>query len=171
MTIHTAARWECAQPAAGKNASGLAQERSTPATAAPGLSVAVRLDHDPVQVALARRRAREALCGWGLPGHAHLAQLMVSELVTNALRHGDGPITVRLSCQHGDLCIEVHDDGQGRPVRRETTSEDESGRGLAVLDALLDEHGGVRGVRDDCDGPGKTVYVIITIAADLAGGR
>jgi hypothetical protein len=54
-------------------------------------------------------------------------------------------------------------------VRRETTSEDESGRGLAVLDGLLGEQGGMRGVREDRDGPGKTVYVTITIAAALAG--
>lgn len=171
MTIPTAARWECAQPTAGRNALGGCQERSTPVTAAPGLSVAVRLDHHPAQVALARRRAREAVCCWGLHDHAHLAQLIVSELATNALRHGSGPIEVRLSYDSGDLCVEVHDDGQGRPVRRETTSEDESGRGLAVLDSLLGEHGGVRGVREDCDGPGKSVYVIITIGADLASSR
>jgi signal transduction histidine kinase len=140
-------------------------------TAAPGLSMAVRLHPHPACVAQARRRARESMCRWGLPGHAHLAQLIVSELATNALRHGSGPIEVRLSCAGGDLCIQVHDDGQGRPVRRETTIEDESGRGLAVLDHLLGEHGGVRGIREDRDGPGKTVYVIITIAADLAGGR
>ena len=55
--------------------------------------------------------------------------------------------------------MEVHDNGPGRPVRRAVTDEDEDGRGLVLLDGLLGIHGGSRGVIDDRDGPGKTVYV------------
>jgi anti-sigma regulatory factor (Ser/Thr protein kinase) len=107
---------------------------------------------------------RQTLRGWHLHAHADLAELVVSEMVTNALRRGAGPIGVALVYRRGALRVEVHDDGQGRPVRREVSDEDEGGRGLLLLDGLFGLHGGTRGVRDDQDGNGKTVYLEITLA-------
>ena len=69
-----------------------------------------------------------------LSDHADLAELVVTELATNALRHGIGPIDIRLSLPGNNLRIEVHDHAAGRPVRRETTTDDEQGRGLALID-------------------------------------
>ena len=48
------------------------------------------------------------------------------------------------------------------------TDDDECGRGLLLLDGLLGIHGGARGVRDDKDGAGKTVYVEMSLATSLA---
>jgi anti-sigma regulatory factor (Ser/Thr protein kinase) len=136
-----------------------------PLTAIREFSVACRLGQDPVQVSNAREQAREALTGWGLGGHVHLAELIVSELVTNALRHGDAPIGMRLSYSGGDLRVEVHDGGAGRPVRQHAATDDECGRGLEVLDGLIAQHGGERGVINDHAGPGKTVCVAVRLVA------
>ena len=136
-----------------------------PLTAIRVLSVAFRLDQDPAQVSDARERAREALPSWGLAGHVYLAEIIVSELVTNAMRHGDGPIGVRLSYAGGDLRVEVHDRGAGRPVRRHTATDDECGHGLELLDGLIALHGGQRGVVNDRAGRGKTVYVAVPLVA------
>ena len=125
-----------------------------------------RLSREPVQVRHAREQARKALSGWGLAGHAELAEIIVSELVTNAIRHGDGPVDVCISYDSGHLRLAVHDDGAARPVRRPVTAQDESGRGLALLDGLIGLHGGTRGVTNDNTGDGKTVYVILYLADD-----
>ena len=136
-----------------------------PLTAIRAFSVAFRLDQDPAQVGHAREQAREALPRWGLDGHVDLAELIVSELVTNAMRHGDAPIEVRLSYADGDLRVEVHDRGAGRPVRHHAATDDECGRGLGLLDGLIAPHGGQRGVINDRAGPGKTVYVAVPLVA------
>jgi anti-sigma regulatory factor (Ser/Thr protein kinase) len=113
----------------------------------------------------AREQARKALFGWGLGEHAYIVEVIVSEMVTNAIRHGTGPVRTRISCDNGHLRIEVHDDGPGRPLRCEAAADDESGRGLVMIDGLLDPFGGSRGVEDDPDGDGKTVYVSVRLAA------
>ncbi len=107
-------------------------------------SMSCQLSHEPVQVRQAREQARQALFGWGLGEHAELAELIVSELAANAIQHGDGPVQVRVSYARGDLRVEVHDHGAGRPVRRPVTADDESGRGLALLDDLIGLRGGAR---------------------------
>jgi anti-sigma regulatory factor (Ser/Thr protein kinase) len=142
-----------------------------PLVVASEMTDAIHLGRDPAEVGRARRHARGTLRAWGLQGHAELAELVVSEVVTNALRHGAGPVDVCLSYGCGELRVEVHDDGAGRPVLRQATDEDEDGRGLVLLDGLLGLHGGVRGVTDDHDGFGKTVYVVIPLGAGLEGSR
>ena len=127
------------------------------------LSVTYRLRHHPSEISRARERTRKALTDWGLADQTDLAELIVSELTTNALRHGAGPITVRLAyTQEGDLWTEVHDDGPGRPLLQKTTADDEQGRGLALLDALMDLHSGIRGMADDPSNPGKSIYVALS---------
>lgn len=66
-------------------------------------------------------------------------QLCVSELVTNVIRHlGEGvPVTVRMVCAQGRTRLEVTDpDPRARPVLCQAAGDDETGRGLALLDAL-----------------------------------
>jgi signal transduction histidine kinase len=144
-------------------------------TAAHALGTTIRLGHDPAQAARARHQARAAVAGWGLDhvaDVADLAELIVGELVANALRHGAGPIEIRLSGAAGGLRIEVHDDGAGRPVRRQARDEDECGRGLALLDDLIVPLCGTRGTAADADGPGKTIYVVLPSAPPAGpGGR
>ncbi|SRR6266566_5186111 len=128
------------------------------------LGVSFRLDCDPVQVSRAREQTRKTLPGWGLDDHTDIAELIVSELVTNAMVHGGGQIEVRLSCAAAcDLWAEVHDDGPGRPVRQCPGSDDEGGRGLELIDGLIELYGGARGVVEDTSGVGKTVYVAVSL--------
>jgi len=132
-------------------------------------SMCCRLSREPAQVRDAREQARKALSRWGLGEHADLAELIVSELATNAVRHGHGVVSVFVSYAHGHLRVDVHDDGAARPARQQATPDDESGRGLALLDGLIELHGGRRGVANDITGHGKTVYVTICLSADPAG--
>jgi signal transduction histidine kinase len=136
-------------------------------TAARARAVTIRLDRDPAQACRARHQARAAVADWGLGEVADLAELIVGELVANALRHGAGPIEVGLSGVAGGLRIAVHDDGAGRPVRRRPGDQDECGRGLALLEDLIVPLGGTRGMAADAGGPGKTVYVVLpSVPAD-----
>jgi anti-sigma regulatory factor (Ser/Thr protein kinase) len=132
----------------------------------PDRTASYRLDPESVQVGLARHLVRATLPHWGLGEYADLAELLVSELVTNALVHGTGQIEVRLSCRRGDLLAEVHDCGAGRPARQHPLPDDERGRGLELIDGLIELHGGFRGVLDGDGCPGKTVYVALSLAPD-----
>jgi anti-sigma regulatory factor (Ser/Thr protein kinase) len=126
------------------------------------LSVTYRLRRHASEISRARELAREALTDWDLAEHADLAELIVSELATNALLHGAGPITVHLSYTvDGDLWLEVHDESPSRPSLKQVTADDEQGRGLALLDALMNLYGGTSGIADDPRTPGKSIYVAV----------
>ncbi|MFF8014511.1 ATP-binding protein [Streptomyces sp. NPDC007929] len=91
---------------------------------------------DPGAVRTARQAVRGQLRRWGLESLADLAALLVSELVTNALRHATGPIGVRLvrpSGLGGVLLVEVSDPLPDPPRERTARPEDESGRGLSLV--------------------------------------
>src|SRR5580704_6578072 len=130
-------------------------------TATRERSAGCQLRRDPAQVSQARRLVRAALAEWGLDGYIDHTVLISSELVTNALRHGAGMMSLQLSRTGRDLRVEVHDHGAGRPVRRHAGTSDEGGRGLEVIDSLISLYDGQRGCTDDGTGPGKTVYVVI----------
>ncbi len=80
----------------------------------------------------ARRAVRETLRAWGLAPVSDMAELLVSELVTNAVRHARGPVEVRMV--HGtSLLIEVTDPVPDPPRERSSGPEDEGGRGLPLV--------------------------------------
>ncbi|HVB07018.1 MAG TPA: ATP-binding protein [Acidimicrobiales bacterium] len=88
----------------------------------------------------ARHFAEKSLVG--LPeAFVGLVALMVSELATNALRHGATPFDVRIDAADDGVAVEVSDNGTGGAVRRSPVSSDPTGRGLQVVDALADEWG------------------------------
>jgi anti-sigma regulatory factor (Ser/Thr protein kinase) len=89
----------------------------------------------------ARRFTVETLQTWGVDGMKEEAELIVSELVTNALRHASSPSRVALSATDSCLRIEVADDGPGSAVRRQAVPEDTSGRGLMLVEAMADRWG------------------------------
>ncbi|MET8897643.1 ATP-binding protein [Streptomyces albogriseolus] len=91
---------------------------------------------DPSAVRAARGAVREQLHRWELGGVADLAELLVSELVTNALRHATGPVGVRLTRPEGRtgvLLLEVSDPVPEPPQQRVARPDDEGGRGLQLL--------------------------------------
>ena len=102
----------------------------------PGDSVGDwKLPSDPQSVGRARELAREALESWGLEGLVDTTELLVSELVTNALRYGEGEIRLRLLLDRTLVC-EVWDGNLVQPRRRRARDTDEGGRGLQLVGLL-----------------------------------
>ncbi|MFE0457986.1 SpoIIE family protein phosphatase [Kitasatospora sp. NPDC058965] len=91
----------------------------------------------------ARRLAGHALRRWGLESLAENTELMVSELVTNAVRHAKKPVTLRL-VRTSVLRCEVGDDSPALPRRRRARPEDEHGRGLELVAKCADGWGATR---------------------------
>jgi anti-sigma regulatory factor (Ser/Thr protein kinase) len=111
-----------------------------------------QLDRDPLEVRRARSLTRKTLEIWGLAEAADIAELMVSELVTNAIRHShEKKIELRLLKAGAVLC-EVTDDDHSMPVLTTSGADQESGRGLALV-SLLAKRWGTRRTAN-----GKTVW-------------
>ncbi|MFF3710240.1 ATP-binding protein [Streptomyces phaeochromogenes] len=88
-----------------------------------------------------RRIVRAGLSRWERPELIEDAELLVTELVTNALRHGRGDIGVRLHLSADRIRIEVRDGARETPVLRTATSSDEDGRGLYIVRSIADDWG------------------------------
>ncbi|WP_030983285.1 SpoIIE family protein phosphatase [Streptomyces sp. NRRL S-1813] len=93
------------------------------------------LSTDPAVVGSARALAGQQLSEWGLDELLFTTELIVSELVTNAIRHGTGPITLRLIRQDALIC-EVSDASSTSPRLRHARTTDEGGRGLFIVAQL-----------------------------------
>ncbi|PPK92654.1 anti-sigma regulatory factor (Ser/Thr protein kinase) [Kineococcus xinjiangensis] len=65
-----------------------------------------------------------------------LAELLTSEVVGNAVRHGQGPVRLDVECRSGTVRISVTDAGSDAPLPRHVDYDATSGRGLALLQAL-----------------------------------
>ncbi|MFF8609777.1 SpoIIE family protein phosphatase [Streptomyces sp. NPDC015346] len=90
------------------------------------------LPADPAVVARARLMAARQLGIWGLEELAFTTELVVSELVTNAIRHAAGPIRLRLILERTLIC-EVFDASSTSPHLRHARTTDEGGRGLFLI--------------------------------------
>ncbi len=142
-----------------------------PLTATAEMSVSCWIDPEPRRVSQVREWVRKTMPGWGLAEHADIVELIVSELVTNAIVHGAGPVEICLSRAPGHLQVEVRDHGAGQPALRHPAAEDMTGRGVALVDTLTGSSGGSWGVTASTRGePGKTVYAIIPLAHEPNGG-
>jgi anti-sigma regulatory factor (Ser/Thr protein kinase) len=96
----------------------------------------------PSSVAPARRLVLDAAAAFGLAELEDRAQLLASELVTNAVRHSRGPVRVRAAHPRtGTLAVTVCDDGGGRPTVQHQTGSGDRGRGLQIVDAMADRWG------------------------------
>lgn len=101
------------------------------------------LPSDGTAASIARRHMREQLDEWGLSAHTDVSELIVSELVGNALRYGQGPGRLRLM-QGERLMIEVSDTGPDLPQIQHADVSDEGGRGLQLINMLCRQWGSCR---------------------------
>ncbi|QWZ10093.1 ATP-binding protein [Nocardioides panacis] len=89
----------------------------------------------------------------GLPDESvEVVLLLVSELVTNAVRHGSGPVGLHVAWGNGTVRVEVHDQSPEWPVVRAVDRDALDGRGLILVDGLATGWGVMAGK------PGKTVW-------------
>ncbi len=102
--------------------------------------VSWRFPARPTVVRDARGRVRETLERWGLEDLSFTAELLVSELVTNALRYATGDLELRLLRDRTLVC-EVRDGVDALPRARQASDDDESGRGLQIVHRLAKRWG------------------------------
>jgi PAS domain S-box-containing protein len=113
---------------------------------------------EPPAVARARRTVRATLGDWGLSHLGDTAELLASELVTNALLYTEGPISVRLQRDRTLLC-EVCDGSETIPRLRLNTQDDDGGRGLHLVKELSSRWGTRRTTT------GKTVWFELALSS------
>ncbi|WP_338491743.1 SpoIIE family protein phosphatase [Streptomyces sp. SJL17-4] len=119
------------------------------------------LPPDPAAVSGARRFASDVLTAWGVEELSFTTELVVSELVTNAIRYGKSPIQLRLILQ-STLTCEVSDASSTAPHLRRARIYDEGGRGLLLV-AQCAERWGTRHGRE-----GKVIWAEQALPADSA---
>ncbi|WP_407565423.1 SpoIIE family protein phosphatase [Streptomyces sp. 184] len=110
-----------------------------------------RLPRELTAVGQARSLTTEQLDAWHLEELAFTAELIVSELVTNAIRHASGPVDLRL-VRDVNLILEVSDGSNTSPHMRQAQTDDEGGRGLFLV-AQYSQGWGTRYTTD-----GKTIW-------------
>jgi len=124
----------------------------------------------PASAGRAREFTRVTLDDWGMAAHMDVAELVVCELVTNALRHGllsgrwtpeDRPIGLTLLRRNVELMCLVTDPGSAGPVRVDVSAGAESGRGLQVVEACCAAWGW-----QPIDGAGKVVWAVLRLRGD-----
>jgi anti-sigma regulatory factor (Ser/Thr protein kinase) len=118
----------------------------------------------PVTVTRARRLVEQTLAAWGLSALGEVAQLLATELITNAIRYATRPIELRL-LRTGTLLCEVRDDDHYLPILREAGGLDENGRGLFLVSRLARRWGVSRTTH------GKVVWFELDLGAAESGGE
>ncbi len=124
----------------------------------------------PQSVHAARRFATDALAGLP-PEPLEAAELMVSELATNCIRHERMSFYVTISRSPLEIRVEVTDSGSGVPTMRSPGPNDPSGRGLQIVDMLSTQWG----IEPEVPA-GKTVWFSLALGPrggepERAGGR
>jgi PAS domain S-box-containing protein len=114
---------------------------------------------DPAAVAEMRKAACRQLSEWGLDEAAFVTELVVSELVTNAIRYGRPPVELRLIYDRTLIC-EVSDGSTTAPHLRRARTFDEGGRGLLLV-AQLTQGWGTRQIPN-----GKIIWAEQALPAD-----
>jgi anti-sigma regulatory factor (Ser/Thr protein kinase) len=124
--------------------------------------IALTVPSIPGSVPVARLHVQAALGSRGLGEDADDAEIITSELVTNAVQHlGDnGTQTIEVTITYAEspaaVTIAVSDSSPRGPIRRDTTAGSEQGRGLQIIEALS-VHWGWRQ-----EGGGKVIFAVLT---------
>ncbi|WTY68580.1 PAS domain S-box protein [Streptomyces sp. NBC_01410] len=108
---------------------------------APLAAVTTDLPAIPDSVPEGRAFLGKALSSWDCTGAADEALLLLSEILTNAVQHAQGPIGLHLRRTATDLTVEVSDHSPHLPQPRLAAEDEESGRGLILVRALADSWG------------------------------
>ncbi|GGX88025.1 SpoIIE family protein phosphatase [Streptomyces minutiscleroticus] len=119
---------------------------------------------DPALVAPIRKQVVDRLERWGLAEEAFTTELVVSELVTNAIRYGERPIRLRLIHDDAVLICEVSDSSHTAPHLRRARTYDEGGRGLLLV-AQLTRRWGSRHTPE-----GKTIWAEMPVGGVFGDG-
>lgn len=120
----------------------------------------------PASVRRARRFVNDALAGSREAAPVlEVLSLLTSELVTNAIVHAGGPVSIRVSgdCEH--VRVAVADPSTARPHKRRSTETALTGRGLGLVDRLAERWG----ADVAADGSGKVVWFELRLAAAEPG--
>ncbi|MBT2441172.1 ATP-binding protein [Streptomyces sp. ISL-36] len=118
--------------------------------------IVLRWERGARSVPLARGELRRALKDWGLSHIEDAASLVLSELLTNAVRHARVPtraIETRFVLIPDGLRVEVHDASERRPLMALPDGDADGGWGLPLVDTLSEKWG-----VSDRSGPGKLVW-------------
>ncbi|MFD6286152.1 SpoIIE family protein phosphatase [Streptomyces sp. NPDC060205] len=119
---------------------------------------------DPALVGPIRKQVVGQLETWGVSEAAFTTELVVSELVTNAIRYGERPIRLRLIHSAATLIVEVSDSSHTAPHLRRAKTFDEGGRGLLLV-AQLTQRWGSRHTTE-----GKTIWAELVFGEDAEAG-
>lgn len=125
--------------------------------AAPLDSARTELPATASSVPAGRAFMGETLAAWGCPQHTDDARLLVSEILTNAVQHAQGPLVLHLRRTVTELAVEISDLSPHLPQPRLAAQDEESGRGLILVDTLADSWG----VRPDEHG--KTTWFTLRL--------
>src|SRR6516165_5583281 len=119
------------------------------------------LDPEFTSVRQARSLIRDPLKRWGLEDLVPITELLVSELVTNAIKYAKGDILLRLVLESDSLVCEVHDSSPALPRVLQVDRDAENGRGLHVVSQLATRWGARR------THAGKVVWCEQTVPASV----
>jgi hypothetical protein len=126
----------------------------------------VRLTRKPAAVAEARSQVRAVIWAWRIPVDPDIAVLLTSDLVTNAIMHGDGQtITLAIRCSGVHLRIDVYYAPRSLPMAVDDSAFTETGHGLALVATLSTEWG--------CflTPASKVVYFTLVFQSDVPPGN
>ena len=101
----------------------------------------IRLEPDGSSVAEARRFADECLRRWHLEDQADDVEVVVTELVTNAIRHSRGPVTLSIGRRLDRIIVQVQDPSPKPPEQEQAGILDDNGRGLLLVEEIASEWG------------------------------